>query len=380
MIESTEYAGELPPFPARRPLSPNGTDVVISLIPTGVGCEIGGYAGDAGPVTSLLAAATDLLVTNPNAVNASNFVLSDERVAYTEGSCIDAFSRGEINLYRPRANRVGVIIEKAATESVDHVLNIINTVRAVHGVDIVDYVITDEPIGSHCERNGSGAYVGRIDRPEMLLDCAQKLLDRGATAIAVTSNVQDLEAEDYASHFGGKHPNPVGGVEAVISHLIVKAKGVPAAHAPMINFKDLPLDHAVVDARGAGEFVSVSGLACVLMGLRQAPQISEEHTVGRLVSGVGVENVVAVVAPADALGGVPVLEAARRGIPVIAVRENSTILDVDAQALGLTVIEVGGYAEAAGVVLALRRGISLETVSRPMTTLGREARHVHAGA
>lgn len=378
VVESTESDGGIAPFPPRRPLAPSGTDVVVSLVPTGIGCEIGGYAGDAGPSTALLAAAADYLVTNPNAVNASNFILSCDRVLYTEGSCIDAFSRGEVNLYRPRANRVGVIIERADSEAVEHVLNVINTVRAVHGVHIVDYVVTDETIGSHCVRNDSGAYVGTVDRPATLLAAAQTLADRGADAIAVTTNVQDLEAEDYASHFAGKHPNPVGGVEAVISHLIVRTLKIPAAHAPMMNFKKLALDDGVVDVRGAGEFVSTSGLACVLIGLRYAPQISEDRTAVRLSAGVGIEDVVAVVAPAGALGGVPVLEAARRGIPVIAVRDNGTILDVNAQSLGLSgVIEVGGYAEAAGVILALRKGISLDTISRPMVTLGREARYVH---
>ncbi|MBS2532125.1 DUF3326 domain-containing protein [Catenulispora sp. NF23] len=379
VIDSTEYAGELPVVPARRPLPPTGADVVVSLIPTGIGCEIGGYAGDAGPATALLAAAADVLVTNPNAVNASNFIATDERVLYTEGSCIDAFVRGEVNLYRPRANRVGLIVEKASPEAVEHVINVVNTVRAVHGVDIVDVLVTEEPIGSYCERTEAGAYVGAVERPDVLLASARKLLDRGATAIAVTTNVQDLPSEDYASHFAGKHPNPVGGAEAVISHLIVKALGVPAAHAPMMNVKGLPLDLGVVDARGAGEFVSISGLACVLIGLRNAPQILPERTASRLAAGFGVEDVVAVVAPAGALGGVPVLEAARRGIPVIAVRDNATILDVGVQALGLAdVIEVGGYPEAAGVILALRKGIALDTVVRPMTSFGREARYDHA--
>ena len=35
--------------------------VALSLIPTGVRCEIGGYAGDAGPATRLLSCAVDFL-------------------------------------------------------------------------------------------------------------------------------------------------------------------------------------------------------------------------------------------------------------------------------------------------------------------------------
>ncbi len=379
VIESTEYTGALPSPLPRPAATPGDADVVVSLIPTGIGCEVGGYAGDAGPATALLAAAADWLVTNPNAVNASNFVAGAPNVLYTEGSCIDAFVRGAVNLYRPRANRVGLIIEQAEPDAIEHVLNVVNTARAVHGVDIVDYVVTAEKIGSHCERNDSGAYVGSIDRPDVVLEAARGLVDRGATAIAVTTDVQDLLADDYAGHFAGKLPNPVGGAEAIISHLIVRALGVPAAHAPMINFKDFAPADRVVDARAAGEFISVSGLACVLIGLRRAPQLSARAARCRLSAGVSIEDVVAVVAPAGALGGVPVLEAVRRGIPVIAVRANATILDVDARALGLSeVIEVANYAEAAGVILALRQGISLDSLARPMVTLGREARSVDA--
>ena len=54
----------------------------------------------------------------------------------------------------------------------------------------------------------------------------------------------------------------------------------------------------------------------------------------------------------------------------IAVRGNETILGVTREELGLeNVIEVGSYAEAAGVLLALGRGISLQSVMRPLSTL-----------
>ncbi|MWA08353.1 DUF3326 domain-containing protein [Streptomyces sp. BA2] len=374
VIESTEYGGNLPGPPIQPPRTRSGLATVISLIPTGIGCAIGGYAGDAAPVTALLAQAADLVVTNPNALNASNFVRTSERILYTEGSCIDSFARGQINLHRSRGNRVGLIIESSATAAVEHVWNVTNAVRAVHGIDVVDYVVTERPIGTRCVRNESGAYVGCIDSPDVLLEAAQSLIDRGSNAIAVTTNVQDLTSQNYSAHFSGSHANPVGGAEAVLSHLIVRVLGVPAAHAPMMNFKDLMLDHSVVDARSAGELVSVSGLACVLIALGSAPQISPEARGARLTDEVSIDDVIAVVAPADALGGVPVLEALRRRVPVLAVRENTTILDVTADALDLPgVSEVANYTEAAGLVLALRGGISPETLTRPLRTLGLSA-------
>jgi hypothetical protein len=192
---------------------------------------------------------------------------------------------------------------------------------------------------------------------------------RGVNAIALTTNVQDLPPDDYARHFAGECPNPVGGAEAILSHLVVRHFRLPAAHAPLLNVKDLALAERVVDARGAGEFASASGLACVLLGLHRAPQIDPAGK-GAIADVINRGNVLALVTPASCLGGIPALYARRAGIPILAVRGNETILGVTAAALELPgVFEVGSYAEAAGLVLALRQGISLESLTRPLATL-----------
>ena len=149
-----------------------GRSVAVSIIPTGVGCSIGGYAGDAAPVTRLLSSAVDYLVTNPNAVNASDFAQINDNVLYTEGYCIDLLCRGRIDLYVPYANSVGVIVEKASDARLDQAFNVINAVRAVHGVDIQHCVVTDRPIGSRCEKNETGAFVGTVDRRQGEFDRA----------------------------------------------------------------------------------------------------------------------------------------------------------------------------------------------------------------
>ncbi|MCP5050711.1 MAG: DUF3326 domain-containing protein, partial [bacterium] len=184
---------------------------------------------DAAPATSLLASCCDYLITNPNAVNASNFISMSENVLYTEGYMIDRFCKGELNLYRPYSNKVGLIIEKTTDENLEIVLNIVNTARAVHGVDLEHVVVTEKPIGGHCRQTGSGAYVGTVDNPDVLFDACEKLIAKGVNAIGVTTNIQDLPMDNYALHFAGKHPNPVGGVEAVISHSICRNSKVPSA-------------------------------------------------------------------------------------------------------------------------------------------------------
>ena len=346
-----------------------GRSAVLSIIPTGIGCGVGGYAGDAGPATRLLAATADYLITNPNAVNASDFVCLDNNVLYAEGYMIDLLCKGAIDLYVPYGNRVGLVIDRSSPASLELVFNILNAVRAVHGVDIQDYVITEQAVGSRCVKNESGCFVGTVDRPEVVLAACEKLVRRGCNAIALTTNVQDLPPEDYARHFAGECPNPVGGVEAILSHLVVQHFRVPAAHAPLQNVKELDLEDGVVDARGAGEFVSASGLACVLVGLRRAPQLDPAGK-GSMADVINRNNLLALVTPASCLGGIPAFYARRAGIPILAVRGNETILGVTAEALGMSgVVEVANYAEAAGLVLGLRRGISLESLRRPLPTL-----------
>lgn len=369
VVEATILAdGLAEPEDANFPYRP-GKSVVVNVIPTGVGCEVGGYAGDAAPATRLLAHTADYVLTNPNAVNASNFISLEPNVLYTEGFCIDQFVKGQVELYVPYANRVGLIVEKTRRENLEMVYNVVNTMRSVFGIDIVDCVVTERPIGSRCVLNASGAYVGTVDHPEELFKAAERLVDLGAEAIGITTDIQDLPHDEYVKHFEGQFPNPMGGVEAIMSHLVVHRFKLPAAHAPMINLKELEFVHKVVDARGAGEVASESGLACVLIGLSRAPQVSLERR-PRVADAVNVGNLMAVVAPAGCLGGIPAIHAERSGIPIVAVRDNRTVLDVDGAKMGFgKVIEVGTYAEAAGVLLALRHGIDVRAIARPIETL-----------
>ncbi|NJL27463.1 MAG: DUF3326 domain-containing protein [Thermoanaerobaculia bacterium] len=137
-----------------------GRSAAVSIVPTGIGCSVGGFAGDAAPATHLLAATVDYLVTHPNAVNASDFVALDRNVLYTEGYMIDLLCHGLVDLFVPYSNRVGLIIEKSDPARIELAYNVVNAVRAVHGVSIDHVVVTSETIGSRCEENASGAFVG----------------------------------------------------------------------------------------------------------------------------------------------------------------------------------------------------------------------------
>lgn len=371
VIEVTTYDAGLNQFDegSSRPFYP-GKNVVLNIVPTGIGCSIGGYAGDAAPTTNLLASVADYLIANPNTVNASNFInLQSNNILYTDGYSIDLFCQGAVDLYIPYANRVGLIIEKTDERSLDTIYNVVNAVRAVHGVNISDVLVTDEDVGGRCIENQSKGFVGTIDNPHVLFEACEKLIRQGVNAIAVTTNISDLPLQNYAKHFEGEYPNPIGGIEAIISYLITNRFRLPSAHAPLLNIKPLDLKRNVVDARGAGEFSSESGLACILIGLKGAPQIAPQ-AVSRVADVVNINNLTAIVTPASCLGGIPAIYAQKYDIPLIAVRENQTILQVNREALAMNnVVEVASYAEAAGVLLAMKKGIHLESLQRPFRTL-----------
>ena len=73
------------------------------------------------------------------------------------------------------------------------------------------------------------------------------------------------------------------------------------------------------------------------------------------------------VAPAGALGGAAVWACADRGIPIVAVRSNSSLLQVDAAALDLAVVPAADYSAAAGLVLAWREGLDPRALMRPLS-------------
>ena len=72
----------------------------VLIIPSGIGCSLGGYAGDAIPAARLLAAASGCLITHPNVMNGASLYWSDPRVHYVEGYGLDHFLTGEF-LLRP---------------------------------------------------------------------------------------------------------------------------------------------------------------------------------------------------------------------------------------------------------------------------------------
>ena len=345
----------------------------LLVIPTGIGCAIGGYAGDGLPAARLLAAASGCLVTHPNVMNGASLYWSDPRIHYVEGSALDRFAAGELALRPVRRQRLGLLLDAGIEESLRlRHLQVAEGCRASLGLEIGPVVTTDRPLEVSLSRGPSGMSWGRLGQPESLLRAGERLKALGATAIAVVSRFPDDDgSEALQAYRQGSGVDGLAGAEAVISHLLSGHLGLPCAHAPALA----PLEaDPRLDPRAAGEELGYTFLACVLVGLSRAPDLvslgaEQDPRVALADPGLLWPGAIgAVVAPAGALGGGAVLACAERGVPLIAVA-NPCLLDVTAGALGLPALAASSYGEAAGLLLALREGISPAALTRPLVPL-----------
>jgi hypothetical protein len=343
----------------------------VLVVPTGIGASIGGHAGDATPAAQLLASVSDTLVTHPNVVNASDVNELPVNALYVEGSVLARLLTGSVGLERVRANRVLVVADAHPDRLyADQLVNAVNAARSSFGLDCPRVVFLDPPLPVESVYAGSGRATGHVRQLERLFE----LLDRQrddfdavalSTLIAVDPRVRE---KYYAS--GGEVLNPWGGAEAVLTHAVSALYGLPTAHSPMLESREVAgMEIGVVDPRMAAEVISITFFVSVLKGLQRSPRIVE--VAGPAPGLLTVEQVSCLVQPDGAIG-LPTLAALEQGVPVIAVRESENVMENDLRALPwrqgqLHVVD--NYWEAAGVVAALRAGIDPASVRRPLPSV-----------
>ncbi|MGC9502896.1 DUF3326 domain-containing protein [Baaleninema sp.] len=337
---------------------------VVALVPTGIGADIGGYAGDAIPVARAIAQVCDRLITHPNVLNGAQLYWPQPNIFYVEGYGLDQFAAGRWGLRPVRQNRVGLILDKAIEPELRlrHV-QAADATRATLGLDLTDYVVTDKPLGVSLRTSDAGASWGTLDRPDSLLRAAEVLIDRaGAEAIAIVARFPDESGEALENYRSGQGVDPIAGAEAVISHLVVRQFRIPAAHAPALS--PLPADPSL-SPRAAAEELGYTFLPCVLVGLSGAPQFSEVSDIsdGSENGTMRSRDVDAVVVPETACGGSAILSLSQTAARILAVRDNRTKMRVPPAALGISAITVNSYLEALGVLVAHRAGISPAALS-----------------
>ena len=298
----------------------NGEKLGAFIVPTGVGASIGGYAGDAS-VYARKFAKNNKLIVNPNVVNAGCFSGITENMLYVEGYSLDSFFKGEINLLEPKQNKLGIIYDKSIPNDVLNVhINTQNAVKTVYGIDIAHYEITADEVGVEFYLTGEGISVGSVKNISTIEKSAQNLIQKGCDAIAIVCLFDEPESDnqDYCNGIG---VDPVGGVEAIISHDISAKFKIPCAHSPA--FVDYQIYSDIVNPKSASEYITPTFLPCILIGLSNAPRITNDMS-----SGINISNLDYLVMPYNSLGSVPVYECLKRGIKIYAVKENSTALDV----------------------------------------------------
>ncbi len=354
----------------------------LMVVPSGIGCLLGGFAGDAIPSARLLAAASGCLITHPNVMNGASLYWTDKRILYVEGYALDRFASGEIGLIPVRQQKIGILLDAGIEpELIQRQLHVVDACRATLGLNIGPVVTTEVPLEVKFKQGESGASWGDLGHPSVLLRAADRLKEAGATAIAVITRFPDESQMDSlnSAYRQGEGIDEFAGAEALISHLLVRHLGVPSAHAPAMNQSSLP---PKLDPRVAAEEIGFTFLPCVLVGLSTAPDLvpmsnSDKSKLSCMQKLLSADHLGAVVVPEGALGGEAVLACLERGLPLITVH-NPGVLNVTSEKLGLndidslksstsSVIRAGNYAEVAGLLMLLREGINLDSLNRPIT-------------
>lgn len=364
-----------PTFPsifrfARRPVENTAAFNCVLLVPTGVGAEIGGHAGDATPVAALLAAACDTLITHPNVLNASDIIDIPASSLYVEGSVIARLLMGVAGLQRARNNRMIVVLGHHDDELfVNAAINSVNAARATYGLAVPAIVRLGPEFEMESEYTLSGRAAGRIGGLESLIDVLKERRDE-FDAVAISSQIgvpSGYHTEYFESN--GEMVNPWGGVEAMLTHAISTIFDVPSAHAPMLETQEIAnSDPGIVDPRMAAEAVSLALIQSVLKGLQCSPGIVTDGAALNHPGAITAADISCLVIP-DGCLGIPVLAALEQGIKVIAVTENRNLMQNDLDRLPWRqgqFFRVENYWEAAGVMSALKSGISPYAVRRPI--------------
>lgn len=351
---------------------PYGPRVVVSILPTGVRAEIGGFAGDATPCTNLLAAACDHLVTNPNAVTASDLYFARDNVHYVEGNLVCRFMLGQLDLGLVGRRPVSLVVERPVDEAFRiNVLNAVNAMRTVGGIEVDPVVFTGriETRSTFAEQgHASGSYgdLGALLRG-LRVACAD-----GVRPVGVVSSIEVPQSVREAYYRGEPLPNPWGSAEAILTHTATTYCPTTAAHSPLLLDYDHTMFGTLGDPRDGAELISSAFLCSMVQGLSRSPvPIPASTPAGLGEARLSAAHVRAVVMPLTTVGNIPFFAALDRRIPIILVRGNPTAGCVDPERLGIDpthhrIHVVESYTEAAGLLLAMKEGIAPASLYRPI--------------
>ena len=342
----------------------------VLIIPTGIGAEIGGHAGDAGPVARLMAVGCDTLITHPNVVNASDVNELPENGLYVEGSVISNLLMGTVGLQPVRANRVLLVLDKHKDKGIaDATINAASAARASLGLECPLVVELEPPVKMRARYSTTGCAVGRVEGLERLCETLKR--HEGEYDAVALASVIDVPSEFHTEYFTqhGNMVNPWGGVEAMLTHAVTMLFGIPTAHSPMFESTEIAnLDVGIVDPRMSAEAISTCFLHCILKGLHRSPRIIPDREALGNPGILTASDVSCLVIPEGCVG-LPTLAALEQGIPVIAVKENKNRMRNNLKELPFVpgkLFVVENYLEAVGIMSTLKSGVTVDSVRRPI--------------
>ena len=313
----------------------------VFIIPTGLGCKIGGHAGDATPAFKLIASISDIAICNPNVVNASDINEMPDNTWYVEGSILDRFLEGKIYLEKPKSNKILLVVNKPIRPET---INAVNAARFTIGCEI-EIIELEERFSMIAQFNKNGTAGGTCQGIDSLIRQVKRY---NFDTLALATNIY-LNKKTALNYFREGGINPWGGIEAIVSKKIATIINKPVAHAPVENNDpDLKYFNEVVPARESAEVLSMAFIHCVFKGLHKAPRISDK--------GLYVTDIDFLISPSNCYGR-PHKACEQANIPIITVKENSTCLKGKFPEFEW----VDNYFEAAGYIQSLNAGIRNST-------------------
>lgn len=353
----------------RRQGSNNNSFNAVVIIPTGIGAEIGGHAGDANRVIRLLASACDQLITHPNAVNAADINEMPDNSLYVEGSILSRLLMGTVGLQKVRSNRLLVVADDLRNDAstparklfTETAINAVSAARATLGLECTRIVLMKEPVLMRSKFAGSGRAAGIVDHMERLIAAIDEFKEE-CDAIALSS-VVDVSDDVFEAYYQGTVVNPWGGVEAMLTHAITAIYDLPAAHSPMLDsIEKMNVDLGVADPRMAAEVVSLAAFHSVLKGLYRSPRVVPIDPTSVADGLITASDISCLITP-DGCLGLPHLAAIDQGIPVIAVRDSQLTMKNNLEDFPFGSLHFAdNYLEAAGIMVALREGIAPDSI------------------
>jgi len=326
----------------------------VFIIPTGLACSLGGDASYM-PGVKLISNCTKNLIVNPNAVNASDINEIPSNALYVEGSCIDRFLEGKLNLKKIKTyNRIIVAVNSPASICD---INAINAGIWGLGADI-KLVELKTPVKMLAKLNPDGTAGGEYSGVDEL---AEQLAPYDYDALALLTPIDcEDDVSEYYWNRGGV--NPWGGIEALVSKAVAEKINKPVAHGPSNETMTSEIvDKVIVKKTMAPEIISRTFMFCVFKGLHRAPKLEFDltKTDGDTLSNDDIDFLIS----PHGCWGRPHQACVKKNIPIIIVKENTTCFSKNFHyTYTKNLIFVENYLEAAGLIMSMDCGVNYKNV------------------